>query len=70
MLSPLKEEREEGKGGIKISSGSGAGDFEGLLRIEVDQEDSNLCRWERDVLHTPHVYPDPDHKPFIGPHKR
>ena len=39
---PLKEEREEGEGGIKISSGSGTGDFEGLLRIEVGQEDSYL----------------------------
>jgi len=38
MCFPLKEEREEGKGGIKISSGSGAGDFEGMLRIEVGQE--------------------------------
>ena len=37
-LLPLKEEREEGEGGIKISSGSGAGGFEGMLRIEVDQE--------------------------------
>ena len=50
MCFPLKEEKEEGKRGIKISSGSGAGDFEGLLRIEVDQEDSYLCRWMRDVL--------------------
>ena len=53
MCFPLKEEREEGKWGIKISSGSGTGDFEGMLRIEVGQEDSYLCRWERDVLHTP-----------------
>ena len=32
---PLREEREEDEGGINISSGSGAEDFEGLLRIEV-----------------------------------
>ena len=44
-LLPLKEEREEGEGGIKISSGSEIGDFEGMLRIEVGQEDSYLCRW-------------------------
>jgi len=30
---------------INISSGSGTGDFEGMLRIEVGQEDSCLCRW-------------------------
>ena len=42
MCFPLEEEREEGEGGIKISSGSGTGDFEGLLRIEVGQEDSYL----------------------------
>ncbi|ETK08267.1 hypothetical protein T231_13610 [Tannerella sp. oral taxon BU063 isolate Cell 6/7/9] len=45
MCFPLKEEREEGEGGINISSRSGTGDFEGLLRIEVDQEDGYLCRW-------------------------
>ena len=70
MCFPLKEEREEGKGGIKISSGSGAGDFEGMLRIEVGQEDSYLCRWMRGTCNTPHVHPDPDHKPLHRPHKR
>ena len=30
---------------INIPSGSGTGDFEGLIRIEVGQEDSYLCRW-------------------------
>ena len=49
-LLPLKRERGLKGGGIKISSGSETGDFEGLLRIEVDQEDSSLCRWRRDVL--------------------
>ena len=46
---------------INISSGSGTGDFEGMLRIEVGQEDSPLCRWIRGTCDTPHVYPDPDH---------
>ena len=36
-LLPLKRERGP-KGGIKISSGSGTGGFEGLIRIEVGQE--------------------------------
>ena len=39
MCFPLKRERGP-KGGINISSGSGTGGFEGLLRIEVGQEDS------------------------------
>ena len=43
--------------GIKIPSGSGIGDFEGLLRIEVGQEDSCLCRWWN-VLYTLYVYLD------------
>jgi len=34
----LREEREEDEGEINISSGSGTGDFEGLIRIEVGQE--------------------------------
>ena len=59
VLSPLKEEREEGKGESISPLGAEQGDFEGMLWIEVDQEDSYLCRWERDVLHTLHVYPDP-----------
>ena len=59
-LRPLKRERGP-KGGIKISSGSETGDFEGMLRIEVGQEeDSCLCRWIRGTCNTPHVYPDPD----------
>lgn len=41
----LEGRKKEDEGGIKISSGSGAGDFEGMLRIEVGQEDSYLCRW-------------------------
>ena len=44
MCFPLKEEREEDEGGIKISSGNGTGDFEGLIRIEVGQEDNCLYR--------------------------
>ena len=37
MSFPLKEEREEDEGEINISSGSGTGDFEGLIWIEVGQ---------------------------------
>ena len=71
MCFPLKEEREEGEGGIKISSGSGTGDFEGLLRIEVGQEDSYpLSVVEGAYRNTLHVYPDPDHRPLHKPHKR
>ena len=39
--------KRRGRREIKISSGSETGDFEGMLRIEVDQEDSYLCRWRR-----------------------
>ena len=53
----LSKEERGGRRGIKISSGSGAGDFEGLIRIEVGQEDSCLCRWWN-VLYTLYVYLD------------
>ena len=52
MCFSLEGRKRRGRRVINISSGSGTGDFEGMLRIEVGQEDSYLCRWERDVLHT------------------
>ena len=39
--------KRRGRREIKISSGSRTGDFERLIRIEVGQEDSYLCRWRR-----------------------
>ncbi|ETK11949.1 hypothetical protein T235_12670 [Tannerella sp. oral taxon BU063 isolate Cell 8/11] len=67
----MKRERGPKGGGIKISSGSGIGDFEGMLRIEVGQEDSYpLSVVEGTYRNTLHVYPDPDHRPLHRPHKR
>ena len=57
VLSSLEGRKKRERRGINISSGSGAGDFEGLLRIEVGQEDSCLCRL-RNVLYTLYVYLD------------
>ena len=67
LYASLEGRKRRGQRGINISSGSGAGDFEGLIRIEVDQEDSYLCRWWRSACNTPHVHPDPDHKPLHRP---
>ena len=44
-MLPLKEEREEDEGGSRSLLEVKQKAFEGLLRIEVDQEDGYLCRW-------------------------
>ena len=42
---PLREEREEGKGESISPLGAEQGTLRELIRIEVGQEDSYLCRW-------------------------
>ena len=56
-MLPLKEEREEDEGGSRSLLEVKQKAFEGLLRIEVGQEDSCLCRWWN-VLYTLYVYLD------------
>ena len=70
MCFPLKEEREEGEGEL-------------ISPLGAEQEAFRECfglRWTKKIAasvggggtycDTPHVYPDPDHKPHHRPHKR
>jgi len=71
MCFPLKEEREEGKGGIKISSGSGTGALRECFGLRwAKKKTATSVGGGGTYCNTSHVYPDPDHKPLHRPHKR